>query len=65
MDVSTPVLNTLIIEGGRLIFDDKGPIKLESHHILLRKGALLEVGTKNKPLENEVEIILHGRKIDK
>jgi hypothetical protein len=65
LDVSTPVLSTLIIEGGRLIIDNKGPIKLEAHHILLRKGAVLQVGTEDEPLENEVEIILHGKKTDK
>ena len=61
MDVSVPVLNTLIIEG-RLLFDpaSKSKITLGAHHIMVQNGGYLQIGTPEKPLTYEVEITLYG-----
>ena len=48
LDVSTPILNTLIVEG-RLIVKDVDLV-LQAHHIFVRNGGLLQIGSPEAPL---------------
>ena len=64
--MKTPVLNTVVIDGGRLIFDrDQEEVSLQAHHILLRNNGYLQIGTPEDPFLNKAEIVLHGKKLDK
>ncbi len=43
IDVRTPVLRVLLIDGGTVLFDDNQNVSLHSDHILIVKGGLLQV----------------------
>ena len=45
IDVDTPVLRILLIDGGTVLFDDNQNVSLHSEHILVVKGGLLQVRT--------------------
>ncbi|XP_060603397.1 fibrocystin-L-like isoform X3 [Ruditapes philippinarum] len=59
LDMDTPVLSFLFIQGGQLIFDEKN-IELQANIIMITDGGLLRVGTKDKPFEHKAIITLHG-----
>lgn len=59
LDVDTPVLLMLVIEG-ELYFDEtKDHISLESNYIYVF-GGVLEIGTEEKPYLSKATITLHG-----
>ncbi|XP_072530724.1 PKHD1 like 1, tandem duplicate 1 [Salminus brasiliensis] len=59
LDVSTPVLKMLLIQGGTLIFDE-ADIELQAENILITDGGALQIGTEDKPFQHKAIITLHG-----
>nr|XP_026692211.1 fibrocystin-L-like isoform X4 [Ciona intestinalis] len=59
LDVNTPVLKLLLIQGGKLIFDEKN-IELQAEYILITDGGVLQIGTEEKAFEHKAIITLHG-----
>ncbi|XP_053349466.1 PKHD1 like 1, tandem duplicate 1 [Clarias gariepinus] len=59
LDVSTPVLKMLLIQGGTLIFDE-ADIELQAENILITDGGVLQIGTEDKPFQHKAIITLHG-----
>ncbi|KAK2836335.1 hypothetical protein Q7C36_014204 [Tachysurus vachellii] len=60
LDVSTPVLKMLLIQGGKLIFDE-ADIELQAENILITDGGALQIGTENMPFQHKAIITLHGQ----
>ncbi|XP_021343372.1 fibrocystin-L-like [Mizuhopecten yessoensis] len=59
LDVNTPILKMVVIQGGELIFDDQN-VELQAENILITDGGLLQVGTEEKPFQHNAFITLHG-----
>ncbi|XP_071946022.1 fibrocystin-L-like [Antedon mediterranea] len=59
LDVNTPILSMLLIEGGEFIFDEKD-IELHAENILITDGGLLQVGTEQEPFQHKATIMMHG-----
>ncbi|NP_001123871.1 PKHD1 like 1, tandem duplicate 2 isoform 1 precursor [Danio rerio] len=59
LDTSTPVLKMLLIQGGRLIFDE-ADIELQAENILITDGGALQIGTEQMPFQHKAIITLHG-----
>ncbi|CAL1525942.1 unnamed protein product [Lymnaea stagnalis] len=61
LDANTPVLKMLLIQGGRLIFDEAN-VELQAENILITNGGLLQIGTAEKPFPKQYTAIitLHG-----
>ncbi|XP_056106663.1 fibrocystin-L-like [Rhinichthys klamathensis goyatoka] len=59
LDISTPVLKMLLIQGGRLIFDE-ADIELQAENILITDGGALQIGTEQAPFQHKAIITLHG-----
>ena len=61
LDVSTPKIKFLLIQGGTLMFDDEQDfIELASEFILIVGGGKLEIGTEAKAYKSKAAITLHG-----
>ena len=61
LDVSTPKLKFLLIQGGTLMFDEEQDmLDLNAEFILLVGGGRLEIGTENNPYKSKASITLHG-----
>ena len=61
LDVTTPTLAFLLLDGGTLIFDrDQDGLTLHSEYILLLKDGRLEIGTEEEPYLNRANIMMHG-----
>ena len=61
LDVDTPVLKFLLINGGTLLFDEeKADLELQSEYILIVGGGSLKIGTEDKPYESNAVITMHG-----
>ena len=63
LDVTTPVLSYLLVQGGELIFDEDAEddqVGLHTHGMLITEGGKLVVGTEDKPFEARTEIVLYG-----
>ncbi|XP_071946075.1 fibrocystin-L-like [Antedon mediterranea] len=59
LDVTTPVLAMLLIQGGSFIFDE-ADIELHAENILIMDGGLLQVGTEQEPFQHKATIMMHG-----
>ncbi|XP_068614929.1 fibrocystin-L-like, partial [Brachionichthys hirsutus] len=59
LDISTPVLKMLLIQGGTLIFDE-ADIELQAENILITDGGHLQIGTEEAPFQHKAIITLHG-----
>ncbi|TRY58767.1 hypothetical protein DNTS_034596, partial [Danionella cerebrum] len=59
LDTSTKVLKMLLIQGGRLIFDE-ADIELQAENILITDGGALQIGTEQAPFQHKANITLHG-----
>ncbi|XP_053388767.1 fibrocystin-L-like isoform X2 [Mercenaria mercenaria] len=59
LDMDTPVLSFLLIQGGNLIFDEKD-LELQANIIMITDGGHLQVGTKDQPFQHQGVITLHG-----
>ncbi|MBN3294523.1 PKHL1 protein, partial [Polypterus senegalus] len=60
LDVSTPVLKMLLIQGGTLIFDEAN-IELKAENILIANGGTLQIGTEAAPFQHKAIITLYGQ----
>ncbi|XP_028646735.2 PKHD1 like 1, tandem duplicate 1 [Erpetoichthys calabaricus] len=60
LDVSTPVLKMLLIQGGTLIFDE-ADIELKAENILIANGGTLQIGTEAAPFQHKAIITLYGQ----
>ena len=58
LDVNTPVLSAVLVEGA-LYFDTEKDLTLDAGYIFV-KGGLMQIGTADKPFEKQVTITLHG-----
>nr|XP_014351910.1 PREDICTED: fibrocystin-L [Latimeria chalumnae] len=59
LDQSTPVLKMLLIQGGKLVFDE-ADIELQAENILITDGGVLQIGTESSPFQHKAIITLHG-----
>ncbi|XP_072562121.1 PKHD1 like 1, tandem duplicate 1 [Paramormyrops kingsleyae] len=59
LDMTTPVLKMLLIQGGTLVFDEID-IELQAENILLTDGGVLQIGTEAAPFQHKAIITLHG-----
>uniref|UniRef100_H2YQB4 Polycystic kidney and hepatic disease 1 (autosomal recessive)-like 1 n=1 Tax=Ciona savignyi TaxID=51511 RepID=H2YQB4_CIOSA len=59
LDTDTPVLKMLLIQGGKLIFDEKD-VTLKSENILITDKGLLQIGTEKEPFQHKATIEMHG-----
>ena len=57
LDVSTSILNAVLIEGN-LIFDDKD-LTFDAYYVVVRGGSV-KVGTWEKPFTKKAVITMHG-----
>lgn len=61
LDIDTPVLNLILIQGGKLMFDREKPsLHLQAEKILITDKGALEVGTEDNPFPGKATITLHG-----
>ena len=63
LDVKTPVLGYLLIQGGQLIFDPKkgdNEVELHTQGALITSGGRMEVGTSERPYMAKTQIVLYG-----
>lgn len=63
LDVVTPVLAYILVQGGSLIFDqEKGDNEVELHTQggLITSGGVLQVGTEDEPFLAKTQIVLYG-----
>ena len=59
LDVSTPILNSVIIEG-TLIFADID-LTFDAYYLVCMQGRV-QIGTYDKPFKNKLTVTMHGRK---
>ncbi|XP_053372863.1 fibrocystin-L-like [Mercenaria mercenaria] len=64
LDTDTAILSFLLIQGGKLIFDEKD-VELQAKIIMVTDGGLLQVGTESQPFQHKGIITLHGHHRDK
>ena len=61
LDVSTPKLAFLLLNGGHLKFErEEDGLVLNSEFILLLNDGVLEIGTEDEPYLNTATIMMHG-----
>lgn len=60
---STPIYNTVTVEGA-LLFDDALDITFSARQIIVRNGGLLEGGTPEAPRSKGLRVVLCGRRAD-
>ncbi|XP_035685638.1 fibrocystin-L-like [Branchiostoma floridae] len=60
LDIDTPILKMLLIQGGTLLFNDEGDVHLQAEYILITDGGTLQVGTEEEPFQHQATITLHG-----
>ena len=61
LDIATPVLKILLIQGGELIFEDeKDGVELHSENVLIVDGGKLQVGTEDEPYQHKAQIVMYG-----
>ena len=61
LDIDTPVIKFLLINGGTLIFDEENPsVELQAEYILIAGGGSLQIGTEEKPYTSLATITMHG-----
>ena len=64
LDIRTPVLKIVLIQGGELIFDDESNgIELHSENILITDGGKLEVGTEESYYKHKAQIVMYGHRL--
>ena len=60
IDVDTPILSFLLIQGGSVMFLDEGDVSLHTQFVLITDNGSLQVGTEDEPFMNKAEIVLYG-----
>ncbi|KAL5019598.1 hypothetical protein ScPMuIL_002490 [Solemya velum] len=61
LDIDTPALKLLLIQGGSLIFDDNDDVELKADNILITDSGLLQAGTEAEPFKHKAVITLMGQ----
>jgi hypothetical protein len=59
VDVNTPVLNGIAVEGGNLIFSDDADLTVQAGFIMMNGGTFL-AGTEKHPHTKKLTFIMHG-----
>uniref|UniRef100_UPI00193AC945 fibrocystin-L-like n=1 Tax=Styela clava TaxID=7725 RepID=UPI00193AC945 len=59
IDENTAILKMLLIQGGKVFFDE-ADIELNAKNILITDGGVLQVGTEDEPFQHKAIITLHG-----
>lgn len=62
LDISTPILKVLVIDGATLIFDSQEPLNLRAEYIILINGGRLQIGSESQPYERQARIQLYGNR---
>ncbi|CAH1788932.1 unnamed protein product [Owenia fusiformis] len=60
VDIDTPILAFLLIQGGHVMFDDERDIHLQAENILITDGGRFSIGTESAPYQHDAVITLHG-----
>lgn len=60
LDISTPILKVLIINGSTLIFDDTQDITLKAEYIIIVNNGHLQIGTESEPYQHRGVIQVFG-----
>ena len=60
IDVHTPILSFLLIQGGTVMFLDEGNVSLHTQFVLVTDNGTLQVGTEEEPFMHTAEIVLYG-----
>ncbi|CAH8644630.1 unnamed protein product [Heterobilharzia americana] len=60
LDVDTPVLSMLLINGGTLFFDPTKDVQLHSKYILILNNGKFLIGSPEEPYTKKAIITLHG-----
>ena len=50
IDESTPILDTVIVEG-KMMFSDEKDLTFDAHYVVIREGEL-EIGTEDLPYQH-------------
>jgi hypothetical protein len=61
LDVDTPILKFLLIQGQLYLDSAKPSISIDAYYIFVY-GGLLQIGTASQPYESQVTITLHGKR---
>ena len=64
IDMDTPVLGKLVIQGFVQVSRSDGPITLNANYIFVMNGGRLQAGTRTSPFESLFTIQLHGTRAD-
>jgi hypothetical protein len=64
VDVSTPVINAIVVEGGTVVFADESDLTLDAHYFVFIGGEF-RAGLPLKPYQHKLTITLHGGYYDK
>lgn len=59
VDQTTPRLDGIIVEDGKIIFSDEGPMEIHTNFITLN-GGQFRAGTSQKPYQNQLTFIMYG-----
>ncbi|XP_054766411.2 fibrocystin-L-like [Lytechinus pictus] len=59
LDVTTPILSVLLIQGGEMIFDE-ADIELHAEYVVVTDGGHFEIGTEDEPFQHEASVVMHG-----
>ena len=60
IDVHTPILSFLLIQGGTVMFLDEGDVSLHTQFVLITDNGVMQVGTEEEPFCHKAEIVLYG-----
>ena len=60
IDVHTPILSFLLIQGGTVMFLDEGDVSLHTQFVLITDNGVMQVGTEEQPFCHKAEIVLYG-----
>jgi hypothetical protein len=61
LDIETPLLNLVVINGRLTFLDHTEKINLHAKQIYVRAGELL-IGEEDKPYQGEAQITLYGKR---
>ncbi|XP_071488092.1 fibrocystin-L-like [Diadema antillarum] len=59
LDVTTPILSVLLIQGGEVIFDE-ADIELHAEYVVVVDGGHFQIGTEEEPFQHEASVVMHG-----
>ncbi len=65
LDVVTPILSLIVIQGGQLIFDieaSDNQVALHTQRLLIVSKGRLEIGTEQEPFLSRTEVVLYGHR---